>query len=282
MGLLAPPAPPALWVLGCFSLLLWLWALCTACHRKQAQRGPARRPVIVMPVETVSARPSPGPGQGQQGTDQHSLPPVTSEADLPLPHELHRGKHHSTAPRPASMDLHPLWLEMSRGGTRLQAAASAFLPQQLPRAPPATTAAIAPSTGPEDTYSNVGLATVPRARLAASPVLWGETQLMSCAQLGSRARSTAAEHACIPRSKGPQELHGGAGVTPAAQDILYSKICKPRHRDPGLTLGQPDPQGQGASPAPRRGLAQEDAPQGLGMGRGPLENVYESIQEPRL
>lgn len=28
-----PSAPLALWVLGCFSLLLWLWALCTACHR---------------------------------------------------------------------------------------------------------------------------------------------------------------------------------------------------------------------------------------------------------
>ncbi|XP_042528177.1 lck-interacting transmembrane adapter 1 isoform X2 [Dipodomys spectabilis] len=169
---------------------------------QQAQRGPARRPVMVMPVETSHLR----------QTYLCSL----SKSDI-RPHELHRGKHHSTAPRPASMDLHPLWLEMSRGGTRLQAAAPTFLPQQLPRAPPATTAAIEPSTGPEDTYSNVGLATVPRARLAVSPVLWGETQLMSCAQLGSRASSTVAQHACIPKSKGPQELHGGAGVTPAAQ-----------------------------------------------------------------
>ncbi|XP_012885835.1 PREDICTED: lck-interacting transmembrane adapter 1 isoform X2 [Dipodomys ordii] len=265
MGLLAPPAPPVLWVLGCLSLLLWLWALCTACHRKQAQRGPARRPVVMMPVGTSHLR----------QTYLCSL----SKSDT-RPQELHRGRLHSTAPRPASTDLRPLWPEMSRGSTRLQAAASPFLPQQLPRTPSATTAAT--STGPEDTYSNVGLATVPRARLAASPVLWGETQLMSCAQLESRARSTAAEHACIPKSKGPQELHGGAGVTPAAQDILYSKICKPRHRDPGLTLGQPDPQGQEASPAPKRGLAQEDAPQGLGMDRSPLENVYESIQEPRL
>lgn len=26
-------ASPALWVLGCLTLLLWLWVLCTACHR---------------------------------------------------------------------------------------------------------------------------------------------------------------------------------------------------------------------------------------------------------
>lgn len=28
-----PWASPVLWVLGCFALLLCLWALCTACHR---------------------------------------------------------------------------------------------------------------------------------------------------------------------------------------------------------------------------------------------------------
>jgi hypothetical protein len=33
MGPPVSSAPPALWALGCFSLLLWLWALCTACHR---------------------------------------------------------------------------------------------------------------------------------------------------------------------------------------------------------------------------------------------------------
>lgn len=33
MGPLVPSARPALWVLGCLTLLLWLWVLCTACHR---------------------------------------------------------------------------------------------------------------------------------------------------------------------------------------------------------------------------------------------------------
>lgn len=28
-----PLAPPALWVLGCLTFLLWLWVLCSACHR---------------------------------------------------------------------------------------------------------------------------------------------------------------------------------------------------------------------------------------------------------
>lgn len=33
MGPLVTSAPPALWVLGCLTLLLWLWVLCAACHR---------------------------------------------------------------------------------------------------------------------------------------------------------------------------------------------------------------------------------------------------------
>lgn len=33
MGPQVPSAPPALWVLGCLALSLWLWTLCTACHR---------------------------------------------------------------------------------------------------------------------------------------------------------------------------------------------------------------------------------------------------------
>ncbi|XP_012885837.1 PREDICTED: lck-interacting transmembrane adapter 1 isoform X4 [Dipodomys ordii] len=70
MGLLAPPAPPVLWVLGCLSLLLWLWALCTACHRKQAQRGPARRPVVMMPVGTQVRHEAAGTPPWQ--TPQHS------------------------------------------------------------------------------------------------------------------------------------------------------------------------------------------------------------------
>lgn len=33
MGPQVPSAPPALWVLGCLALFLWLWTLCTACDR---------------------------------------------------------------------------------------------------------------------------------------------------------------------------------------------------------------------------------------------------------
>ncbi|ELK04428.1 Lck-interacting transmembrane adapter 1 [Pteropus alecto] len=33
MGPQVPSAPSALWALGCLALLLWLWVLCTACHR---------------------------------------------------------------------------------------------------------------------------------------------------------------------------------------------------------------------------------------------------------
>uniref|UniRef100_A0A2K6G1R7 Lck interacting transmembrane adaptor 1 n=1 Tax=Propithecus coquereli TaxID=379532 RepID=A0A2K6G1R7_PROCO len=50
MGLRVPSAPPALWVLGCCALLLWLWALCTACalppwpDHALAPRKRARRP----------------------------------------------------------------------------------------------------------------------------------------------------------------------------------------------------------------------------------------------
>ena len=33
MGPQVPSAPPALWVLGSLVLFLWLWTLCTACHR---------------------------------------------------------------------------------------------------------------------------------------------------------------------------------------------------------------------------------------------------------
>ncbi|KAM4842534.1 LOW QUALITY PROTEIN: lck-interacting transmembrane adapter 1 [Thomomys bottae] len=284
MGLLVPSAPPVLWVLECFSLFLLLWALCTACHRKQARRRGS-----VISVETVSARLS--QGQGRAGRGPTSIPcPQShlkqtylcslSKSDTRL-HELRHDRHCSTAPRPTSMDLRPLWLEMSRSSIRLQAASSTFPPQHLPRAPPAATATAAtvPSLGPEATYSNVGLAAIPRASLAASPVVWEGTQLITCTKLGSRARPTVAKYACIQKCKGPQGSQGEAEVTPAAQD-LYSKICKPRRRDPELSIGQPDPHGQEVIPAQRRGLAHEDiTPQGLDTDRDPSENVYESIQE---
>uniref|UniRef100_A0A452VAA0 Lck interacting transmembrane adaptor 1 n=1 Tax=Ursus maritimus TaxID=29073 RepID=A0A452VAA0_URSMA len=41
MGPQVPSAPPAFWILGCLALFLWLWTLCTACHRKQVQRQQA-------------------------------------------------------------------------------------------------------------------------------------------------------------------------------------------------------------------------------------------------
>lgn len=110
--------------------------------------------------------------------------------------------------------LHPRWLE--RGSTRSQVPNSAFPPRQLPRAPPAAPAT-APSTSPEATYSNVGLAAIPRASLAASPVVWAGTQLtISCARLGP-----GAEYACIQKHKGTeqgcQELQQKAKVIPATQ-----------------------------------------------------------------
>uniref|UniRef100_A0A452VAJ2 Lck interacting transmembrane adaptor 1 n=1 Tax=Ursus maritimus TaxID=29073 RepID=A0A452VAJ2_URSMA len=106
MGPQVPSAPPAFWILGCLALFLWLWTLCTACHRytlaprKQVQRQQARPRGGAMPVEAVSARLSPGPGWDQHRTDQPSLPPVTAER-TPRLHPQQVG--HQTAraaPRP--------------------------------------------------------------------------------------------------------------------------------------------------------------------------------------
>nr|XP_004669518.3 lck-interacting transmembrane adapter 1 isoform X2 [Jaculus jaculus]XP_045012293.1 lck-interacting transmembrane adapter 1 isoform X2 [Jaculus jaculus]XP_045012294.1 lck-interacting transmembrane adapter 1 isoform X2 [Jaculus jaculus]XP_045012295.1 lck-interacting transmembrane adapter 1 isoform X2 [Jaculus jaculus]XP_045012296.1 lck-interacting transmembrane adapter 1 isoform X2 [Jaculus jaculus] len=258
--------PPALWVLGYFSLILWLLALCTACHRKRTQRQQAGLQDSVMPVKGSLLRP----------THLCSL----SKSDTRL-HELHRGLCHSTAPRPASMDLlHPHWLEMSRGSTRLQAAPSAFPPRQLPSVPP-TTPATVPSTGPEATYSNVGLAAIPRASLAASPVVWAGAQLtISCSRLGP-----GAEYACIQKHKGTdqrhQELHQeNAEVTPSVQvDILYSRVYKPKSRDPG-PADHSDPKGRGVIFTLGSELDYEAIPlRSQGVNQGPLENVYESIRE---
>lgn len=242
-----PSAPLALWVLGCFSLLLWLWALCTACHRKRAQRQQTGLQGSLMPVEVPLLR-------------QAHLCSL-SKSDTRL-HELHRGQRCSIAPRPASMDLlHPRWLELSRGSTRSQVPNSAFPPRQLPRAPPAAPAT-PPSTSPEATYSNVGLAAIPRASLAASPVVWPGRQLtISCTRLGP-----GAEYACIQKHKGTeqgcQESQQKAKVTPATQmDVLYSRVCKPKRRDPRPDTDQ---------------LNLQD------MKQGTLENVYESIKEMGL
>uniref|UniRef100_A0A2K6G1Q8 Lck interacting transmembrane adaptor 1 n=1 Tax=Propithecus coquereli TaxID=379532 RepID=A0A2K6G1Q8_PROCO len=252
MGLRVPSAPPALWVLGCCALLLWLWALCTACalppwpDHALAPRKRARRPWAGLQGSMM-------PGRG----GLRSL----SKSDTRL-HELRAGPQGCRAQRPASMDLlRPHWPEMSRALPRLQAATSAFPNRELPRGPPAAT----PTMGPMATYSNVGLATFPRAGLAASPVV--------------------AEYACVQKLKGteqgPQEQQGRAKESPAAQvDILYSRVCKPKRRDPGPTTALLDPEGRGAIPALGSDSAYEALPlRGRSVDSGPLENVYESIRE---
>lgn len=219
------------------------------------------------------------------------------------------------APRPASMDLLRLQcLEVSRDTTRPPAA---FSHRDLPQTSP-TTAAAQPSTGPEATYSNVGLAAIPRASLAASPVVWAGTGLTSsCAGDEPEARSVVAEYACIHKLKGtgrgPQGLdQGKVQGTPATQvkevvgwgavggagmilgrvddadpsrvgflqvDILYARISKPKRRDPGPALDQPDPKGRVAILTRGRNLDYEALPlRGLST-HSDLENVYESIQE---
>ncbi|XP_013362900.1 PREDICTED: lck-interacting transmembrane adapter 1 isoform X3 [Chinchilla lanigera] len=265
---MGPPVPvslPALWVLGCFSLLLWLWALCTACHRKQVQSHQAKRQDTVMLAEAALLR------------QTHLCSLSTSDTRL---HELHHGTRVSKALRPASMDLlHSHWLEVSRSSSRPQAAPSVFPPQQ-PGAPSAS--AITLSTGPGATYSNVGLPAIPRASLAASPVVWAGTQLTP----GPGARPVLAEYASIQKLRGtdpgPQELQQGkAKVMPAAQvDVLYSRVCKPKIKDLGPTADHPDCMGTEAILALERDLAYEPLPlRRLGMDSSPLENVYESIRE---
>ncbi|XP_045433240.1 lck-interacting transmembrane adapter 1 isoform X2 [Pipistrellus kuhlii] len=267
MGPPVPSAPPALWVLGCLALLLWLWVLCTACHRKQARRQPAGLQGTMMPVEMSLLR----------------RPPlcILSKSDTRL-HELHQGPLHRAAPRPASMDLRPQCLEVARDTTRPPAA---FSHRELPRTSPA---AAQPSTGPEATYSNVGLAAIPRASLAAIPVVWagvGAGLTSSCARDGPEARPVVAEYACIHKLKGT--VRGPLGLdqgktqgTPATQvDILYSRISKPKRRDPRSALDQLDPKGRAAILTLGRNLDYEAPPlRGLST-HSDLENVYESIQE---
>ncbi|XP_020932931.1 lck-interacting transmembrane adapter 1 isoform X2 [Sus scrofa] len=255
-------ASPALWVLGCLTLLLWLWVLCTACHRRRAGRQVSRL-------------------QGMQGggmpTKASLLRPPhlcsLSKSDTRL-HELCRGQPCSRAPRPASVDLLcPQWLEVSRGKTRPP---EAFSLQELPAA--------VPFTDPEATYSNVGLAVIPRARLAFGSGVWVGAH--SCARLGPEARPVASEYACIQKLKGtgqvPQGLgQGRAEVIPANQvDSLYSKVSKPKRRDPGPASDQPDPKGGGTVLALGGDLAYDALPpKSVGVNGSFLENVYESIQE---
>ncbi|XP_058418245.1 lck-interacting transmembrane adapter 1 isoform X1 [Diceros bicornis minor] len=290
MGPQVPSVPPALWVLGCLVLLLWLWALCTACHRKQVQRQRAGLQGSVVPAEaSLLRRPhlcslsksdtrlhelhgGPRRSRGEQSCEGHpgcreglaALHPMTSALTPP------------PAPRPVSMDLlRPQWLEESRDTTRPLAA---FSHRELPQAP---------SIGPEATYSNVGLASIPRASLAANPVVWAGARLTSrCARPRPEARPMVAEYACIQKLQGtglgPQAVEQGkAQVNPAAQvDILYSRVNKSKRRNPGPATHQPAPKGGGRILALGSDLAYEALPlTGQGVDNSRPENVYESIQE---
>ncbi|XP_023560079.1 lck-interacting transmembrane adapter 1 isoform X4 [Octodon degus] len=269
MGPSVPVFLPALWVLGCFSLLLWLWALCTACHRKQVQSHQAKLQDTVMLADSALLR------------QTHLCSLSTSDTRL---HELHHGAHGSTALRPASMDLlHSHWLETSRSSTRPQAAPSAFPPQQLTGAPPATATTL--SIGPGATYSNVGLPAIPRASLAASPVVWAGTQLTTgCDELGSGASPALAEYASIQKLQGTdlgsQELQQWKAKVPqpAQVDILYSRVSKPKIKDLRPTTGHPDCKSTRAML--ESDFAYEPLPlRGLDTDNSPLENIYESIGE---
>uniref|UniRef100_A0A8P0P240 Lck interacting transmembrane adaptor 1 n=1 Tax=Canis lupus familiaris TaxID=9615 RepID=A0A8P0P240_CANLF len=338
MGPQVPPAPPVLWALGGLALLLWLWALCTACHRyvwpgagrvgggfgggrgSEGLLGRGSEAGTSAPINTPLAprkraqRQQP-PGRVMQAEAlllrRHPLCTL-SKSDTRL-HELHRGPggcrgeprwerrgrgrglHPQRAhcppvtsvltpplvPRPVSMDVQrPQWLEVSRGTSRPLVAFS-------PREPPFSPAAASPSIGPEATYSNVGLAAVPRASLAASPAVWAGARLTSSrASPGPEPRPEVAEYACIRRLKGaaqgPQGLgQGTAAPTPAVEvDILYSKVRKPKKRDPGTAADQLDPKGSDAVLAVGSDQSHETLPLGgLGKDDGLLENVYESIQD---
>ncbi|XP_004458280.1 lck-interacting transmembrane adapter 1 isoform X1 [Dasypus novemcinctus] len=306
-----PSATPALWVLGSFALLLWLWALCAACHRyvHPVQGQPPRAGASaggssgkLVPQHTLlyqalgqrltpphcPAGPSPPRRQaGLQGSVRSaeamrvrlspgarcppSLPSRThlcalSKSDTRL-HELHRGPRSSRAPRPASMDLlYPHWPE--RPPAAPATSPSGLLPAAVPPA------------GPQGPYSSVELAALPRASLAAGPVVWAGARLASsCARPRPETGPAVPEYACIrkPRetSRGSQSLQQGSEAgTPASQvDVLYSRVSKPR-RDPGAATVQQGPTGKRAVLALASGGTPETLP-----GRGPLENVYESIQE---
>lgn len=306
MGPLVSSVPPALWVPGCLALLLWLWMLCAACHRKRVQRQPAGLQGGVMPTDTARSRLSPGrDGAGRRLTclpcrqstlTQPHLSTLStlgtlSKSDTRL-HEVHRGPRRA-ALRPVSMDLlGPQCLEVSRGTIRPPAA---FSHRELPQTSPATTDA-QPPVGPEATYSNVGLAAIPRASLAASPVVWAGARLTSSwARPGPEARPELAEYARIHKLKGADQGPQGpeqerAQGTPATQvDILYSKVNKPKRRDPGPAADQLDSEGRAEILTPGRSLAYEVLPlRGLSADHadhadnGVLENVYESIQDMGL
>lgn len=166
-------------------------------------------------AEQVSQAGSTGCGwgllhQASQPTAVRLAPPQMTSALTPPP-----------ALRPVSMDLlRPQCLEVSRGTIRPPAA---FSHRELPQTSPATTDA-QPSVGPEATYSNVGLAAIPRASLAASPVVWAGARLTSSwARPGPEARPELAEYARVHKLKGadqgPQGLEQGRAQGTAATQV---------------------------------------------------------------
>ncbi|XP_007524544.2 lck-interacting transmembrane adapter 1 [Erinaceus europaeus] len=286
MGPQVPWVTSALWALGSLALLLGLWTLCTACHRKQAQRQQAGLQGMEAQVEEVAAWLSLGPGWGHQGTNGlpcpqpllkrphiHSL----SKSETRL-HDLPLGPRSSRASRPASMDLHTHWREVSKSITRPPAA---FSHGELPQARPA--AALMPCSSPNATYSNVGLAAIPRALLAASPVVLTGTWLNN-SHVGPEARPLMPEYACIQKFKAinraAQGLEQGQLAPGSQVDALYSQVSKPKRRDPGPGCNQGDSKDRGATRASDSNLAYEALPpRGLDEDCSPLQNVYESIQE---
>lgn len=63
-------------------------------------------------------------------------------------------------------------------------------------------------------------------------------------------------------------------------DLLYSRVCKPKRRDPRPGTDQPDPQGGRGIVALGSDVEYEAITlRGRDMNQDPLENVYESIRE---
>ncbi|XP_053430896.1 lck-interacting transmembrane adapter 1 isoform X3 [Nycticebus coucang] len=241
MGLLVLSAPPALWVLACCTLFLWLWALCTACGRKRGRRRCARLQGSVMPAEVALLR----------QTQLRSL----SKSDSRL-HELYVGPQGCRAQRPVSMDLHPCWLEVSRDFQRLQAAPSAFPHQELPQGPPTAT----PSAGPLATYSNLGL--------AASSVAT-EYACVQKLKITQRAPQELQQASAEVSPAAQVDILYSRVCKPKRKD-LASTTDPPDPKSRGAIMALESDLAYEALPL-----------KGLGMDHRPLENVYESIQEMR-
>ena len=63
-------------------------------------------------------------------------------------------------------------------------------------------------------------------------------------------------------------------------DLLYSRVCNPKRRDPRHGTDQPDPQGRRGIVALGSDVEYEAITlRGRDMNQDPLENVYESIRE---